>query len=164
MKQVIILFLVFLSNQLPFEVHPRLAAHVVAVLHLRPDLADDLTAICLRESRCQPISVHDGDTNNDPSDGWGGQVSLGHLDPGCQPYAPDTWPTRGAWGLSAASHWKYMPRCYQPHWFDLPLVSATVSLYKVARCERRRKNRGWCRRPRSVRQNNAKGSVGLIPA
>jgi hypothetical protein len=79
--------------------------------------------------------------------GWRGQVKLGHLDRECQPYERGAWATRGPWGLSAASHWAYLPRCYQPAVLDVPLVSAWVAArVYAARCQgRRRADRpGWC--------------------
>jgi len=120
------------------------AARVVAYAHGRPDLVAPLAGICRRESRCRPIGVHPGDVGLVAGDGWYGQVRLGHLRPGCQPYRPATWSTRGAWGLSAASAWPYLPACYQPVWLDLPIVSAWVATRRyLDRCERKRR-RGWC--------------------
>ena len=89
------------------------------------------------------IGVHAGDIDNDPSDGWGGQVYWGHLRKWCQPYRPDQWATRGAWGLSAASNWYYLPACYPPEVLDIPIVAAWVAAKKYRReCPQRR---GWCR-------------------
>ena len=87
--------------------------------------------------------------------GWRGQVSLGHLDPECQPYRDGQWATRGAWGLSAASHWNYLPPCYPPEVLDIPIVSAWIAAQKyIALCDDTRA--GWCRVPKHVKRNNAR--------
>ena len=122
------------------------AAYVAAWYHGIP--ASQLLAICRRESRCQRVGAHETDRD---LDGYGGQVRLGHLDATCQRHGgrPYRWTTRGAWGLSAASHWQYMPRCYQPEWFDVPLVSAFVAAARYRdRCGLGTRDR-WC--PRRVR-------------
>lgn len=134
------------------RLEPGTAAVIAAVLHGRPDLADDLRRVCERESRCQPIGVHEIDAHLSRG-GWRGQVALGHLTAACQPAsagetrpgARDGWATRGAWGLSAASHWEYLPDCYPPQILDVPIVSAWIAVQKLERCEVERS--GWC--PRS---------------
>lgn len=134
---------------------PNAAAVVASVLVGRPDIADDLQAICFRESRCSLVEAHDIDAHLSPR-GWRSQVRLGHLDPECQPYKAGAWATRGPWGLSAASHWPYLPDCYQPHWLDVPLVSAVVAARKyLARCEQA-DDLPWCHVPRRVRVRNAR--------
>jgi len=125
---------------------PEPAAHVAAWWVGRPDIAPALIRICGRESRCTRIGVHARDTDVDPSDGWRGQVRLGHIDPRCQPYRPDTWSTRGAWGLWAAAHWRYLPPCYQPEILDVPLVSALVAAKKYLRTCEGPARRRWCGR------------------
>lgn len=120
------------------------AAYVAAFAVGRPDIAPALVSICQRESRCSAIGPHAGDSDRDPSDGWRGQVRLGHLRPWCQPYRPDVWHTRGAWGLWASAHWEYLPPCYAPELLDVPVVSAWVAARKyLARCEGARRSR-WC--------------------
>lgn len=122
---------------------PAQSARVAAWWHGVPEA--DLMRVCMRESRCSRIGVHDSDAS---LDGWGGQVRLGHLRPWCQPHggAPYRWTTRGPWGLSAASHWHYMPACYQPDWFDVPIVSAMVAAAKYRReCAGARRS-SWCPR------------------
>jgi hypothetical protein len=117
------------------------AAHVAAWYHGVP--VADLVRVCRRESRCQRIGVHPTDEH---LDGYGGQIRLGHLDPSCQAHGgrPYRWTTRGPWGLSAASHWHRLPRCYQPEWLDLPIVSAMVAAGKYRdRCMTRRTH-PWC--------------------
>jgi len=129
---------------------PKQALVLMAYLMGTPQYIEPLTAICMRESKCRTIGVHKTDAH---LDGWGGQVKLGHLDPSCQPHGgkPYQWTTRGPWGLSAASHWQYLPRCYKPSILDNNLISAYVSLRKYHdKCGRR--NRGWCyvRKPKLV--------------
>lgn len=124
----------------------KVALLAVCALLGRPDLYRPLSRICARESRCQPIGVHEVDSHGSRR-GWRSQVRLGHLDPDCQPYEPGAWATRGAWGLSAASHWAYLPACYQPAALDLSLVSAWVAArVYLARCSGHRRGHrpGWC--------------------
>jgi len=126
---------------------PATAAHLAAALEGQPArVGGYLERVCWRESRCTAIDVHEIDEHGSRR-GWVGQVKLGHLDPECQPYRPGEWATRGAFGLAAASHWNYLPPCYQPQILDIPMVSALVSARKwKARCERPRRARpGWCR-------------------
>ena len=126
---------------------PAAAAHWAAALTgQRPAVGDYLERVCWRESRCQPLDVHEIDEHGSRR-GWVGQVKLGHLDASCQPYRAGEWATRGAFGLAAASHWSYLPACYQPQILDIPMVSALVAARKwEARCERPRGARpGWCR-------------------
>jgi hypothetical protein len=131
---------------------PRTAATFAATAQGHAFIADDLHAICFRESRCRAIGVHEIDEHLS-SIGWHGQVKLGHLDPECQPYRDGQWATRGAFGLSAASHWKYLPPCYPPEALDIPIVSAWIAARKYAKSCRDTRA-GWCRVPRSTRRDN----------
>lgn len=117
------------------------AAHVAAWLVGVP--AGELVRVCQRESRCRRVGAHETDLH---LDGYGGQVRLGHLDPRCQAHGgrPYRWTTRGPWGLSAPSHWQYLPACYQPEWLDVPLVSAMVAARKYQHeCAPKPRTR-WC--------------------
>lgn len=123
---------------------PRLAVRLMTWALGRPDLAAALVRVCERESGCRPTGVHTGDAHLSRQ-GWVGQVSLGHLDPACQPYEPGAWATHGAFGLSAASNWEHLPACYQPAILDLTLVSAYVALRRwESVCEDPRRRDGWC--------------------
>jgi len=138
-----------------FALPPVPAAYFAAGILGRPDIAPALVGICHRESRCEPIGAHLRDHGRVPGDGWPGQVRLGHLRPWCQPYKPRTWATRGAWGMSAASAWPYLPPCYRPQWLDVPIVGALAAARRyVDRCDGRRNRQGWChpgrKKPRSV--------------
>ena len=121
---------------------PTQAAHVAAWVYDVP--ATELVRICERESRCQRVSIHLTDAH---LDGWGGQVRLGHLRAWCQPHGgrPYNWTTRGAWGLSAASHWAYLPPCYPAWALDVPVVSASVAARKYRR-ECLTRSTSWCGR------------------
>lgn len=123
--------------------NPKVAAVVASLLVGDPGVAEPLMRVCQRESRCQAIGVHAVDAG---LPAYWGQVKLGHLDPSCQQYQPGQWATRGAFGLSASSHWEYLPRCFQPWWLDVPLISAWVAAQKyVRRCTGpSRKRRSWC--------------------
>lgn len=125
---------------------PRLAARVVCAVAGRPELAPSLVRVCERESGCRPTGVHLGDAHLSRR-GWVGQVSLGHLDPSCQPYERGAWATRGPFGLSASSNWEHLPECYAPAILDLTVVSAYVALrrWEVV-CEDPRRRDGWCGR------------------
>lgn len=122
---------------------PRAAAYVAATVLGRPDIAPALVRVCRRESLCRPIGVHPGDAGRSLAS-WRSQVGLGHLDPRCQPYARGQWSTRGPWGLNAADHWQYLPRCYAPAVLDVPLVSAFVAARKYLRRCATKRTRGWC--------------------
>jgi len=129
------------------QLPPVPAAHVAAWLVGSPEIAPALVSICHRESRCQPLGVHDIDAHISPRAYWG-QVRLGHLRRVCQRHGRTRgrWSTRGAFGLQAASHWQYLPPCYQPEMLDVPLVAALVAAHKYrARCTApKARRRGWC--------------------
>jgi hypothetical protein len=127
----------------PAMLRVRLATWVVCLVLGEPDLVKPLLEICERESRCQPIGVHNVDAHLSWR-GYHGQVGLGHLDPDCQPYEPRGWATRGPWGLSAASHWEYLPRCYSPAALDVPIVSAWVAARAYQRRCRGKPKASWC--------------------
>ncbi len=131
---------------------PRAAASFAAAAQGHAFIADDLHSICFRESRCRAIGVHKIDEHLSDR-GWYGQVKLGHLNPECQPYRKGQWATRGAFGLSAASHWNYLPPCYPPEALDIPIVSAWISARKyIKMC--RNKRTGWCRVSRETLKDN----------
>ena len=113
----------------------------------RPDIAENLHKICRRESRCKEISVHEIDSHLSRKS-WGGQVQLKHIDKECQPDGKGKrWATRGAFGLNASAHWKYLPKCYKPEVFDYPLVSAFIAAQKfLKRCDKKRRSEraSWC--------------------
>ena len=136
--------LVFFALSALASLPPVPAAHAAAWAVGRPDIAPALVSICRRESRCARIGIHPRDVGRDPSDGWVGQVRLGHLRPWCQPRRARTWSTRGAWGMSAASAWPYMPACYQAAWLDVPVIAAVAAARRyIDRCDGG-KRRGWC--------------------
>jgi hypothetical protein len=133
--------LALLSSLHEMVTEPRAAARLAAQVEGDPHLAEPLLQICHRESRCKPtVGVHAID-HHLSSRGYRGQVALGHLRPWCQPYQEGAWATRGAWGLSAASHWEYLPPCYPPWVLDIALVSALVAARKYSR---RCPGISWC--------------------
>ena len=115
---------------------------------------EGLERICQRESLCKThpvisatVGVHVRDAASSRRV-WRKMVRRGALDPSCQPYEDGAWSTRGPWGLMAALHARWMPRCYQPAEFDQPLVSARVAVQKyLEQCEPQPRPRtGWCKR------------------
>lgn len=121
---------------------PAQAAQTAAEMVGRPDIAPALIRVCYRESRCKRLGIHARDAKYSTPGYWG-QVSLGHINRACQPWALG-WATRGAFGLSASAHWEYLPACYDPATLDLPIVSAMVAAKKyLRRCDGGR-TRMWC--------------------
>jgi hypothetical protein len=125
-----------------------------AAMDGRRDLAGQLERICQRESRCASspstsarVGIHVRDAASSRRV-WRKMVRRGAIDPECQPYEAGAWSTRGPWGLMAALHARWLPRCYQAHWLDVPLVSAIVAARKyLEQCEPApRPRRGWCKR------------------
>lgn len=133
---------------------PVQAAYIAAWEIGRLDIAPALVAICDRESDCKNIGAHEIDAHLS-GHGWRSQTRMGHLNKECQPYVRGGWATRGAFGLSAASHWEYLPECYSPDVLDSPLVSARVSAEKyLKRCDRKtgkKKDNSWCPTRRAVK-------------
>lgn len=120
---------------------PTRAAEVAVVIVGDSNALEPLLAICHRESRCRgDVGIHAIDEHLS-SRGYRSQVRLGHLRPWCQPYQSSAWATRGSWGLSAASHWEYLPPCYPPWVLDIPIVSAVVAARKY---RRRCPGISWC--------------------
>jgi hypothetical protein len=132
-----------------------------ATMDGRRDLGAQLERIAHRESigkqgresdvdawrRSARVGIHKRDAGSSRRV-WRKMVRRGALDPACQPYVDGGWSTRGPWGLMAALHARWLPRCYQPHWLDVPLVSALVAARKyLEQCEPqpRPRRRGWCK-------------------
>ena len=138
--------------------NPKIFAYIAAIIIGRPDIADDLISICHRESRCHVIGEHKIDKHLSGRE-WHGQIKLKHLDKRCQKKKAGGWATHGPWGLSDASHWEYVPKCYQPYVFDIVFVSAIVAAKKYIRiCWSVNKKGGWCKTSRKIRRNNIKSS------
>lgn len=126
---------------------PRTAAVLASWAVGAPWIAPDLVRICKRESPghdCRErVGVHARDAWVSDSE-WKSQVRLGHLNPICQPYRERVWATHGNWGLSAASHWQFLPPCYPPEILDVPIVSAYAAAQKfLAVCRPTYRSR-WC--------------------
>jgi hypothetical protein len=116
------------------SIPPAQAAHVAGAA-LDVD-GDRLRAICLRESRCQPVGVHEGDA-------WVGPVAYrrarerGWLS--CPLHAdadPRRYGTRGPFGEIAA----YTLRgwCLPPEVLDIPLGAAFFAGLRLRRVEQGR--------------------------
>lgn len=135
---------------------PKDAAHIVTWLTNKPEIYDGLISICMRESRCEAVGVHQIDAHLSPRSYWG-QVRLGHLDRTCQKHGYEgRWSTRGPWGLNAASHWQFFYDCYQPELLDYPLISAWVATKKYVNVCDKKKTRGkklssWCPKKQSLK-------------
>lgn len=135
---------------------PKVAARWAARMVGYPEIGGALVRICMRESRCTPVGEHEIDAHLAKS-GYRGQVALGHLDPRCQPWEEGVWGTVGPWGLSAASHWAYLPDCYSPRDLQKVEVSAIVAARKyVERClppARGDERPGWCGPQRWIKED-----------
>ena len=118
------------------EAATRFAARVWA-----PGLERELLAICHRESRCSKrISVHARDAHH-TSRAYRKAIERGWLRGWCQGPGGG-WSTRGAHGLMAAYHLRYLGiPCLPAAALDVPIFSAVAAARKAARlC----KTRGAC--------------------
>lgn len=123
--------------------NPRVAARWAAKSIGHPEIAAELIRICERETGCTYTGAHERDAHLAPA-GWRAQVELGHIDQECQPLSGHQWGTRGAWALSAVSHWDYMEPCYLPTDFTLAVEANVAARKYVRRCMGRTK-KGWCK-------------------
>jgi hypothetical protein len=121
---------------------PVASAHTAAQMVGEPGMEVELLRICHRESRCKRVGVHAVDEWASPRV-YERAVAAGWVSPGCQPYRPRAWSSRGPWGLMAAYNlkWAGVP-CLQPWVLDFPLVSAVIAARKLkAHCETSEKRR-----------------------
>lgn len=104
----------------------------------RPELSDELLAICRRESHCRLVGVH-------PADQWAGPrmranaLRVGWLDRRCAFHrgAPEEFSTRGVHGLSAAYSLRFLGECVPPEALDVPLLSAIAAARRaLSQCRR----------------------------
>ncbi len=125
---------------------PKVAAVWAAKMVGYESIGPALVKICERETGCRPWAEHDGDLSSATRETYDVQVDLGRIDPACQPWHPRRWGTGSPWGLSAVSHWAYMPPCFQPDELHDTRASAVVAARKyVTRCMPGAKTRsGWC--------------------
>lgn len=115
---ILILILAVSSN-----VSAELMAHVVGV---DPRVLKHIT---WQETRGVALGVHVGDAHLTHRV-WRQANRVGWLEPWCQGDGLG-WSSRGAWGLMAAYHVRFLGRC-APAWvFDVPLVSAYVAAKKI---------------------------------
>jgi len=116
--------------------HPVPSAHLASRVVGEPGMEVELLRICRRESRCQRVGIHAVDAWASPRV-YTRAVEAGWVSPGCQPYQPGEWSSRGAWGLMAAYNLKWAGvQCLPPLALDVPLVSAVIAARKLkAHCE-----------------------------
>lgn len=132
------------------SLRPEAASHVAALAVGRPELGPRLVRICRRESRCQPIGIHDIDARLGRA-AWRNAVRAGALDPAGCPWhrrgAPSRWSTRGSWGTMAAFTLRYLGGCLPPWVLDIPLVGALAAALRLdaARSSRVPALRRWAR-------------------
>jgi len=102
----------------------------------RPELSDELLAICRRESHCRIVGMHTADR-------WAGQrmranaLRVGWLDSQCVFHhgAGVRFSTRGVHGLSAAYSLRFLGDCVPPEALDVPLLSAIAAARRaVSQC------------------------------
>jgi hypothetical protein len=94
----------------------------------QPELADELIAICRRESHCRMVGIH-------PGDQWAGRrmfvnaTRVGWLNPQCPFHRGPVgrFSTRGVHGLSAAYSLRFLGACVPPEALDVPLFSAIAA-------------------------------------
>lgn len=150
-------------------INPKTAVIFASLYIGRPDLVDDLIDICMRESRCQEIQTHEIDAHISDNE-WYGQTNIGsryrkkgienkHLDKRCQKRkAAGGWATHGSWGMSAGTHWPYMPPCYQPEDLDDLYTAALLAARKYERVcwetNTKHTKHGWCKVKKKSRKNN----------
>jgi len=127
------------------DVTPREAAYLAAEAVGRPELGEELERVCMRESRCKPIGIHD-------LDGWAGRrfysraVAEGWLQPEtCKEHAPPAdreeamrWTTRGSFGGAAAYMLHRLPElgeCAPPEVLDHPGPAALAAARFALSCD-----------------------------
>lgn len=116
----------------------------VAAAHIegRPDLAAEVRALAVVESRGYRVGVHRGHARRRPGAAfWRRAVAAGWLDPsGCPEHAlgdGDRWGVRGPLGHGAALAVRHLGRCAAPELLDQPLVAAVVAVRRLVELERR---------------------------
>lgn len=118
------------------------AAIVAAHAEGRPDLAAEVRALVVVESRGVAVGVHTRHARRVPWRAfYAAAVRVRYLDPAqCPEHAPGDgarWGVRGAAGLVAAYSVRYLWACAPPEALDDPLVSAVVAVRRLVELERR---------------------------
>src|SRR5688572_3764014 len=122
---------------------PLLASYIGACMAGSCGLGADLARIARRESNLSLIGVHTIDARwSDVA--WRNAVRVGWVDPQCQPRAQG-WATRGSHGLFAAYSARFLWRCANPTWLDVPLISAFAAARRIRSkaCGAHRRCRSW---------------------
>ncbi len=115
---------------------PVASTHVGPWLVGEPDLADELMAICRRESHCRWVGAHHDDASAGRSMRRNA-MRVGWLDPSCAWHHgdPRRFSTRGIHGMSAAYTLRFVGSCVPPEVLDVPLVSAIAATRRMqAQC------------------------------
>lgn len=115
----------------------------VAAAHIerRLDLAAEVRALALVESRGQVVGVHREHARRVAGRRfWVAAARVGWLSPEtCEAHLVgdgDRWGVRGAHGLAAAYSVRYLGACVAPEVLDQPLVSAVVAVRRLVVLER----------------------------
>ncbi len=116
----------------------------VAAAHIegRPDLAAEVRALAVIESRGHRVGIHRGHARRRPGVAfWRRAVAAGWLDPGgCPEHAlgeGDRWGVRGPLGHGAALAVRHLGPCAAPELLDDPLIAAIVAVRRLVELERR---------------------------
>ncbi|HET6585712.1 MAG TPA: hypothetical protein VFG69_19775 [Nannocystaceae bacterium] len=125
----------------------------------QPELADELLAICRRESHCRFVRAHEADRWAGPRM-YANAMRVGWLDSSCVFHrgAPARFSTRGVHGLSAAYSLRFLGSCVPPEALDVPLLSALAAARRAesqcshhGACTSAARHRMWIGRRRSAR-------------
>lgn len=127
---------------------PAQVIRTVCVSAEKPRYEKGLRRIAHIESRTNPdIGIHERDERLPIRASFVAQIRMGHLHSECQTYRRG-WGTRGMFGTSTVSNWKYMPTCSQPEWLDNIWYSTIVAFRKYDSECTSSPYPGWCHRPR----------------
>lgn len=139
-----------------FAMTPTEAILWVTALLGRPDLEREMRAICDRESKCQVVSIHEGDSKHAASM-YRNAVRVGWLDPEkCIHHQVEgrlemvRFGVRGSFGTSAAYTLWHLGGCLPPEVLDVPMFAALATakrmIYQCEKhgaCTRAERHRMW---------------------
>ena len=124
------------------------AAPVAARLAGARWTARHVKATARRESRCKPVTVHQGDVwaaermaRKARKVGWLTECQSGYMG------------VRGSHGLSAAYSLRFLPPCTDPEALDVPVVSAYAAARRMHAACKRDRTRGCVRAVWAGRRN-----------
>ena len=124
------------------SLEPLDAAVAAAHIEMRPELAAEVRALVVVESRGVRVGVHSGHARRRPGAAfWRAAVAARWLDPErCPDHALGDgarWGVRGPLGHGAALAVRYLGSCVAPEHLDHPLVAAVVAVRRLTALERR---------------------------